>query len=312
MLTMKDVPSSLILRNESWVRQQAAALARRLPSNVERADLIQVGLIAVAQAALGFEWEGDRDTDEAREAFIRYAKLRVNGAMIDELRQMDHLTRAQRRRVKVVQVARQQWRAVSNQRPTAADLSRLCGLTVNEIFEAEHDAESGQDVSSTKEHEDGEDGTMHAEPATPQDEVEARVDTGMLMRRLASFFATLPEADRKVIDAYLGIGLTPGKLAEELKVSPSRVSQMFKSVRERIEEHMAAPDRRSTDRHPAAAGRADLEALITQREESLAHDGASGAWARRLEEALLKKAALESRRPDGDEPLVITPDTRWG
>ena len=56
MISMEGVPSSLILRNESWVRQHANALARRLPSNVERADLIQAGLIAVAQAALGFLW----------------------------------------------------------------------------------------------------------------------------------------------------------------------------------------------------------------------------------------------------------------
>ena len=70
MISMEGVPSSLILRNESWVRKQANSLARRLPSNVERADLIQVGLIAVAQAALGFEWPGDRESTEAREAFV--------------------------------------------------------------------------------------------------------------------------------------------------------------------------------------------------------------------------------------------------
>lgn len=71
MMSMQGVPSSLIARNESWVRQQANALARRLPSNIEKADLIQAGLIAVAQAALGFEWEGDRDTYEAKDAFVR-------------------------------------------------------------------------------------------------------------------------------------------------------------------------------------------------------------------------------------------------
>ena len=37
---MQGVPSSLIAKNESWVRKQAQALARHLPSNVEKADLI--------------------------------------------------------------------------------------------------------------------------------------------------------------------------------------------------------------------------------------------------------------------------------
>ena len=47
MISMQGVPSSLILRNQSWVRKQAQALMRHLPSNVEKADLIQVGLIGL-------------------------------------------------------------------------------------------------------------------------------------------------------------------------------------------------------------------------------------------------------------------------
>ena len=114
---MQGVPSSLIAKNESWVRKQAQALARHLPSNVEKADLIQVGLIAVAQASLGFEWEGDRDSPEATEAFLRYARARVKGAMLDELRQMDHLGRGQRRKIKVLQIARERWRGAHGSEP---------------------------------------------------------------------------------------------------------------------------------------------------------------------------------------------------
>jgi RNA polymerase sigma factor for flagellar operon FliA len=307
MISMQGVPSSLILRNESWVRQQASALARRLPSNVERADLIQVGLIAVAQAALGFEWEGDRDSEEAREAFVRYAKLRVSGAMIDELRQMDHLTRPQRRKVKVVQLARERWRAGSDAKPTAADLSRLCGLSVDEIFQAEHDAQVGHDSSANPDSDASDEAPHRHEPATAQDEVEARVDTGLLMQRLERYFATLPENDRKVIDAYLGIGLTPVRLARELQVSPSRVSQMFKSVRDRIEQHMAQPERRSLDRAALTRG-ADFETLVARREAELAQADPGGAWSRHLEEVLVEPAATAA----ANEPVLVEDDTRWG
>jgi len=106
MISMQGVPSSLIARHESWVRKQASALSRRLPANVEKADLIQAGLIGVAQAAMNFQWEGDPDSEEGREAFLRYAQLRVKGAMLDELRQMDQLSRSQRRKYKVIQIAR--------------------------------------------------------------------------------------------------------------------------------------------------------------------------------------------------------------
>jgi len=309
MVSMEGVPSSLILRNESWVRQHANALARRLPSNVERADLIQVGLIAVAQAALGFEWEGDRESPEARDAFVRYARQRVHGAMLDELRQMDHLSREHRRQVKLVQVARERWRSHHGSEPSAAELSPLCGLSVDEIFKLEHEALQAQPVSSTAGPDADELPPPH-EAATAQDEVEARVDTGMLMRRLESFFATLPERDRRVIDAYLGIGLSPAQLAQELRVSPSRVSQMFKSVCDRIGVHLGQPGQRSTDRGPLADP-ARFDELIVEREAELARHGAAGAWGERLVQVLCSPQELDERYPPG-HPIVIEAGTRWG
>ncbi|MEP7299149.1 MAG: sigma-70 family RNA polymerase sigma factor [Burkholderiales bacterium] len=302
MIAMHGVPSSLILRNESWVRQQAQALMRRLPSNVEKADLIQVGLIAVAQAALSFEWEGNRETEEAKEAFVRYARLRVKGAMLDELRQMDHLSRTQRRKVKVIQVARERWLATHDS-SSAADISPLCGLSVDEIFDLESQALSGRTTSST-ENEDTEGPAPLHEAATEHDEVEARVDTGILMRRLEHFFAALPERDRQVIDAYLGIGMTPIKLAEAMQVSPSRVSQMFTAVCARIGIHLGHTGHRSID-HAGVLRQSDFEALIAEREAELARSGACGDWSERFE-------ALLAAMPEPDEPLVVGSTTRWG
>ena len=61
MMSMRGVASSLIGRNESWVWQPATAPPRRrLSSNIQKADLTQVGLIADAQVAPGCEWPGDR------------------------------------------------------------------------------------------------------------------------------------------------------------------------------------------------------------------------------------------------------------
>jgi RNA polymerase sigma factor for flagellar operon FliA len=310
MISMQGVPSSLILRNQSWVRKQAQAFMRHVPSNVEKADLIQVGLIGVAQAALTFTWEGDRESDEAKEAFVRYARMRVKGAMLDELRQMDHLGRAQRRKVKVIQVAKERWRNSHGSDPTAAQLSQSCGMGIEEIFELGLAARSGQTTSLS---EDPESDDMHSpphEPATPRDEVEARVDTGMLMRRLEKFFATLPERERRVIDSHLGIGMTHIELAKSMNISSSRVSQLFKSICERIGIHLGHIQQRSTDR--AAPGpAAPIEDLIALREAELARSGDGRAWGELVEEVLAPphdEAAADS----GDKWLAVTSTTRWG
>lgn len=309
MVSMEGVPSSLILRNESWVRKEAQAMARRLPANVEKADLIQAGLIAVAQAALGFQWEGDRESPEAKEAFVRYARQRVHGAMLDELRAMDHLSRGQRRQVKMLQVARERWRSRHGSEATAAEIGQVCGLGIEEVFELDRMALQAQQVSSAA---DGDD-EAHLPPreaSTAQDEVEARVDTGLLMRRLETFFATLPERDRQVIDAYLGVGLSPAQLALELNVSVTRISQMFKSVCDRIGLRLGPAAHRATD-HAQAARHARLDDLVTEREAQLAHAARGGSWGEQLQRAFGTPDELAERYP-ADQPIVIDPDTRWG
>jgi RNA polymerase sigma factor for flagellar operon FliA len=309
MISMEGVPSSLILKNESWVRKEAQAMARRLPANVEKADLIQAGLIAVAQAALGFEWDGDRDSPEAKEAFVRYARQRVHGAMLDELRAMDHLSRGQRRQVKMLQVARERWRSRHGSEATAAEIGQVCGLGIEEVFALDRMALQAQQISSSDDPaDDGQ--AAPREASTAQDEVEARVDTGLLMRRLEAFFATLPERDRRVIDAYLGVGLSPAQLALELNVSVTRISQMFKSVCDRIGLRMGPTAHRATD-HAQMARRARLDDLVTEREAQLARTAPGGSWGEQLQRAFGTADELAERYP-ADQPIVIETDTRWG
>jgi RNA polymerase sigma factor for flagellar operon FliA len=312
MVPMHAVPSSLIAKNESWVRRQAQALARHLPSNVERADLIQVGLIAVAQAAIGFQWEGDRDTPEATEAFLRYARARVKGAMLDELRQMDHLARGQRRKLKVVQIARERLRNRHGAEPNLAQLAELSGIDIDEIARLEQADLQGR-LKGSGGDDDAED-SLEERAATPHDEVEARVDTGIVLRRLERFFAALPERERQVIDAYLGVGLTPGQLAEQLQVTPSRVSQMFRALVQRVAQHFGQDPRRAVDRLPDR-GPDGFERRMARREAELAaREG--GSWGRLMEEVLTRPLGLDPlpAAAGGRKTARVRVDsqTKWG
>lgn len=291
MKSLQDVPSSLVARNESWVRQQAGQLMRRLPSNVEKADLIQVGLIAVAQAAVGFRWEGSADSPEGRDAFVRYARSRVRGAMLDELRQMDHLVRADRRKFKALQIARERWLSLHGRAATLGELSAVTQLPLDEIARLEQAALAAQTESLSGDDELPE-RALRPEAATPADEVEARVDTDIVLRRLAGVFEQLPERERQVIDAYLGIGLTPGELAGRLRVSPSRVTQMYRAALRQMAQRLGLPDHRATTRHARGAA---LDQLVHEREASAA------PWGRMLEQAL-----------DTPGRMHIEAGTRWG
>lgn len=305
MISMDGVPSTLVARHSSWVRQEAAALSRRLPSNVERADLIQVGLIAVAQASLAFEWAGDPSTEEAREAFVRYARQRVRGAMLDELRGMDVLPRGERRRIKVVEVARERWQARHGRPPTLAELAQVCEMDVDEVARLDQAAEQARTEHLPGAGDDG-DETFHAtrEPATAHDEVEARVETGLLLRRLEGYFAQMPEVERRVIDAYLGVGLSPVQLAASMNLSAPRIAQIYSGVCRRIAVHLGHAAPRASERVPG--GQAALERRIAERDAATrgqppAHDD----WSARLAKVLVSA-------PGGEGRIVVHPGTRWG
>lgn len=311
MISMQGVPSVLIAKNQSWVRKQAQALVRHLPANVERADLIQVGLIAVAQAAVTFEWEGDRDTPEAQEAFVRYARMRVKGAMLDELRQMDYLSRGERRKIKVIQIARERHRQLHGGEPTPTQLAAETGLSadeINSLLQADQMGRHQVNIDGD-DMDDGGDQSHRFHPATPQEEVEARVDTGIVLRRLESFFAALPERERMVIDAYLGVGLTPLEVAKSLKVTPSRVSQIYHSVVRRVAVHFGNGPQRAIDRYPDKSSEQFAE-LMRRREDELRRSP-KDAWNEMMEQVLTNRPR-ERREADDDGYIEVTPSTRWG
>lgn len=289
MISMHSIPSSLILRHEFWVLKQASSLLRRVPSSVEKADLIQVGLIAVAQSAMLFKWNGDHDSVAGQDAFMRYASQRVKGAMLDELRQTDYLSRGERRKVKLIDVARERWRAAHGSNPTLADLSRICGMGINDISNCEQAAAAGQTVSLS-EYTDDDRAALLRQPTTPADEVEVRVDTAVAMRRLARYMSGLPERERQVIDAYLGVTVSPTELARSLGLAPSRISQIYRVACERIVRHFGNPGHRAVDwgaANPGARGRVP----VAHRVDELAHSGES------VDRGLNSSRKLQMNRP---------------
>lgn len=249
MISLGEVTSELIARNTSWVWKEANSLARRLPSNVEKADLIQVGLIAVARASVKFKWDGDKASAEGKAAFVGYARQRVKGAMLDELRHMDHLGRADRRKVKIIQVARDRWHSEYGIAATLGQLSDACLMSIEEIARLDQIGFVVQSDNAGREAEP-EHYLQPIEPSTEGDEVEARVDEAIVLRRFEKFFATLPSRERQVIDAYMGIGLSPIALAVSWHMTPSRVTQIYTAVVKRIAIHCGNSGIAVDGRHP--------------------------------------------------------------
>lgn len=77
---------------EPLVRKVAARLMRRLPRNVQRDDLVAAGRVGLFDALR----KAGRDRGPSFEA---YARTRIHGAILDELRRQDWASRGERRKI---------------------------------------------------------------------------------------------------------------------------------------------------------------------------------------------------------------------
>jgi len=88
-----DNREKLILEHLPQVRLLALKLKKRLPANIDLDDLISAGTVGLLDAVNKFN-------PKLGHKFKTYAEFRIRGAMIDELRDLDILTRSKRGKLK--------------------------------------------------------------------------------------------------------------------------------------------------------------------------------------------------------------------
>lgn len=226
------------LRNhEPLVRRIAQRIRSRTPDSVQLDDLVQVGMIAVAEAMSRF--------DERRGAsFGTYASRRIEGAMLDSLRQDDRLPRSVRLRVRQLAAAVQQLEHRLGRSPRAQELADELGWSLADVHKCMADAGAGK----------LRDGDVPLEAAVDADEVasnECSVDDHhsdpvrslqwqQRYRALESALEQLSERQRYVIEMIYDHGLSLADIGRTLGVSESRVSQVHAQVVGRLQQQLSA------------------------------------------------------------------------
>ena len=106
----KNQRQKMIMSYYPMVRKIAHRMAKNFPSHVEVDDLINIGLVGLIEAV-------DRFHPERTPSFSTYARIRVQGAILDEMRYNDWVPRSVRDRASQISTAKnelQQKRQLSN------------------------------------------------------------------------------------------------------------------------------------------------------------------------------------------------------
>jgi len=108
--------STQLKAHQPLVRRVASRLRSRLPSHVDMDDLFQSGMIGLDHALDRYEPSGGA-------SFETYAARRIEGAMLDRLRQLDELPREARARHSLVRQAVQKLEHLLGRAPRAQEVA---------------------------------------------------------------------------------------------------------------------------------------------------------------------------------------------
>jgi RNA polymerase sigma factor for flagellar operon FliA len=212
--------STLIKQYSPLVRRLAHQMIAKLPANVEVDDLIQVGLIGLTDALSRFDAEQGVQ-------FETFATQRIRGAMLDELRGGDWMSRGTRRQQREIEVAVHKVEQRLGRAPTETEIATEMGLPLAEYQELLGKVRGTQlvyleDMSGDDGDEDYLDRHVADEASNPM----AQLQDHRMREALVAAIKNLPEREQFVMSMYYEHDMNLKEIAAVLKVTESRVCQL--------------------------------------------------------------------------------------
>ncbi|OYY65927.1 sigma-70 family RNA polymerase sigma factor [Sphingomonas sp. 28-62-11] len=223
----KPDANALARKHLPLVRRVAWHIHGSMSSAVEVEDLIQIGMVALLEAAATFE-------DRGQVSFEQYLLTRVRGAMIDELRRQATLTRGAMRRRRAYQDTVTALTNETGKRPDEAAVAERLGVTPEKLRIDYAAAEPVRFETIDDVYSDDLPWFASDEPNAFDQLAEAGTrDT------LVAAIAALPEREAQVIQLYYVEELNLEEIGLVLGVGPARICQIKKSAHDRLKKALA-------------------------------------------------------------------------
>lgn len=208
-----------------YIEKVARRLARRLPAHVEIDDLISSGVIGLMEAAERFD-------PKRVDRFEAFAEFRIRGAMLDDLRSRDTLSRDMRRLSNELREATRRLEAQLGRSPDQEELAKTLGVDVEELY-ARQQKLSGSSVVGIDDA--GPDFLERTSDDTAPDPFEETAHRETLTR-LSEGIEQLPEKMQQVLSLYYTENLNLKEIGNVLGVTESRVCQIHGEATRRLRE----------------------------------------------------------------------------
>ena len=202
------------------VRRLAHQMIAKLPANVELDDLIQVGMIGLNDALSRF--------DAAQGVqFETFATQRIRGAMLDELRGGDWMSRGDRRHQRAIESAVHKLEQKLGRAPAESEIAAEMGLALSDYQELLGKVRGTQlvyleDMSG----DDGDDDYLDRHVGDDEVNPLALLQDRRMREALVEAIKNLPEREQYVMSMYYEHDMNLKEIAAVLGVTESRVCQL--------------------------------------------------------------------------------------
>ncbi len=202
------------------VRRLAHQMIAKLPANVEIDDLIQVGMIGLTDALTRF----DAGQGVQLETF---ATQRIRGAMLDELRGADWLSRGTRKQQRDIEGAVHRLEQRLGRAPQESEIAKEMGMTLGDYQEMLGKVRGTQliyleDMSG----EDGDNDYLDRHVTDEGNDPLSLLQDHRMRHALVEAIKNLPEREQYVMSMYYEQDMNLKEIAAVLGVTESRVCQL--------------------------------------------------------------------------------------
>ena len=212
--------NAMLKQYSPLVRRLAHQMIAKLPANVEIDDLIQVGMIGLHDAFSRF------DTEQGVQ-FETFATQRIRGAMLDELRGSDWMSRGNRRQQREIEAAVHKLEQQFGRAPQESEIAREMGVSLTEYQDTLTKVRGTQlvyleDMSGDEGGDEFLDRHVANEDANPLSQLQDH----RMRQALVDAIKKLPEREQYVMSMYYEHDMNLKEIAAVLGVTESRVCQL--------------------------------------------------------------------------------------
>ena len=203
------------------VRRLAHHMIAKLPPNIELDDLIQVGMIGLSEALTRYEVAQGVQ-------FETFATQRIRGAMIDELREGDWMSRGSRKSQKEIERAVQRLEQKLGRSPLESEIATELEMTLPDYQELLGKVRGTQLVYLEDMNGNSEEGAGFLDRHVADEAADpvSLLRDQRLRASLVDAIKTLPDREQYIMSMYYQNDMNLKEIAAVLEITESRVCQL--------------------------------------------------------------------------------------